>query len=277
MGCQASKLSCRESARPCQDDKPDFEHVPDFLQVDDAQHIVSSVVLGEDPSSIHFATRQKAIRFVLVINGRVVTLTQDFFRQSAEYNDFSGGYNRHYTLIKEDLFDGPLGDVVLKFAAYYNIPEKTVILAQIQKSVFNGEARQSRVSVTGQGIHTDGADRAVIVGLHRGSNVVGACNQFHAELDGSQPLCEPIALGDGECIFFKDNQIYHYVSPATVESNDGHPSCPKCSRTILIMHAPAEMFLDGTVNEANKLGAKDSPRQLRLSDQSPQNVGDPAS
>ena len=63
------------------------------------------MVLSDDPSSKHFARREKAIRFATIINGRVQTFTQNYFLQDVEYNDFSGGYRRYYALINEELFE----------------------------------------------------------------------------------------------------------------------------------------------------------------------------
>eukprot|EP00415_Alexandrium_ostenfeldii_P000912 UN0912 len=152
--------------------------------------------------------------------------------------------------------------MVLKFAAYYKIPDKTVILAQIQSTILNAVYHDDRrLSITGQGIHSDGSDRAVIVGLRRGANV-GASNQFHAKLDGSEPLCEPISLGDGECIFFKDNTVFHYVTPGATKS-ECSSGCDEGARTILLMHAPAEMYLSGQTNRNGKEGVKASSVQLR--------------
>ena len=70
--------------------------------------------------------------------------------------------------------------------------------------------------MTGQGIHTDGADRAMLVCLHRGDKIEGAENVFHASLDGMEPLCEELPLQNREGLYFKDNSLYHTVTRAAV-------------------------------------------------------------
>eukprot|EP00438_Fugacium_kawagutii_P004445 Skav232368 [mRNA] locus=scaffold1077:2399:2962:+ [translate_table: standard] len=139
------------------DGLPLFEHVQEALSEEERKQILQNVVLSEDPSSKHFAKREKAIRFATIINGRVQTFTQNYFLQDVDYNDFSGGYRRYYGLINDELFepDAPIAKVVLNFAKYYGIPEKPAILVQIQTNIFDQAEykKKSRASVTGQGIH----------------------------------------------------------------------------------------------------------------------------
>lgn len=245
------------------DGKPMFEHILDVMSDAERQHILENIVLSDDPSSKHFAKRHKAIRFVTIINGRVQTFTQNYFLQDVEYNDFSGGLRRYYGLINEDLFEpgAPVAKVVLNFAEYYGIPEKTAILIQIQTSYFDKkEYAKTRASVTGQGIHTDGADRAMLVCLHRGDKLEGAENLFHASLDGTEPLCEELPLQNREGLYFKDNSIYHTVTRAQVGK---YQNLEQVSRTMMIMHAPAEIYMQGLPNPNNTLGANESDVKLR--------------
>ena len=243
------------------DGRPKFEHIPEALSEKEKQHIMQNIVLSDDPSSKHFAKREKAIRFATIINGRVQTFTQNYFLQDLDYNDFSGGYRRYYGLINEELFEpgAAVSKVVLKFAKYYGIPEKTAILVQIQTNYF--DYSKTRASVTGQGIHTDGADRALLVCLHRGEKLEGAENVFHASLDGSEPLSEEIPLKQREGIYFKDNSLYHTVTRARV--NDKHCKKDEASRTMMIMHAPAEIYMQGLSNPNNNLGANEADVKLR--------------
>lgn len=242
------------------DGKPMFEHILDVMSDAERQHILENTVLSEDPSSKHFAKRHKAIRFATIINGRVQTFTQNYFLQDVEYNDFSGGLRRYYGLINEDLFEpgAPVAKVVLNFAKYYGIPEKTAILIQIQTSYF--DQTKTRASVTGQGIHTDGADRAMLVCLHRGDKLEGAENVFHASLDGTEPLCEELPLQNREGLYFKDNSLYHTVTRAAAGK---YQNLEQVSRTMMIMHAPAEIYMQGLPNPNNTLGANESDVKLR--------------
>jgi len=245
------------------DGKSMFEHILDIMSDAERQHILENTVLSEDPSSKHFAKRHKAIRFATIINGRVQTFTQNYFLQDVEYNDFSGGLRRYYGLINEDLFEpgAPIAKVVLNFAKYYGIPEKTAILIQIQTSYFDKkEYAKTRASVTGQGIHTDGADRAMLVCLHRGDKLEGAKNVFHASLDGTEPLCEELPLQNREGLYFKDNSLYHTVTRAAVGK---YQNLEQVSRTMMIVHAPAEIYMQGLPNPNNTLGANESDVKLR--------------
>jgi len=127
----------------------------------------------------------------------------------------------------------------------------------------------TRETITGQGIHTDGADRAILICLHRGQHVEGALNQFHKALDGSMPLCEPKALGLGEAVAFKDNEIYHYVTPGNksrVKENEQEDA----TRTIILMHSPADAYMRGLPNESNLLGA--NPFSVKLRDEAENQV-----
>lgn len=255
--------------------KPVFEHVKGFLS-EDARQLLCGAELGPDPSSAQFADRQKAIRFIMVIEGQVYALSRDYFIQSSEYNDFSGGYKRKYKLLSEELVEGPLADIVLRFAAYYGILDRAIILIQVQTSAVTVDlptqgALTRYHSITGQGIHTDGSDRAMIVCLHRGDKVHGAYNQFHANLDGTEPLCDPFILQQGEAVYFKDNELYHHVSrgfKVDTETNlesTGHQVRlgSDCARKVLLLHWPAECHLNGTTNPANDLGRTDANVKLR--------------
>eukprot|EP00927_Polykrikos_kofoidii_P049676 TRINITY_DN43703_c0_g1_i1.p1 TRINITY_DN43703_c0_g1~~TRINITY_DN43703_c0_g1_i1.p1 ORF type:complete len:335 (+),score=23.33 TRINITY_DN43703_c0_g1_i1:134-1138(+) len=276
---------------------PSFEHMRSFVPEKERLEMVKCLprVLGYDASSEHFAQREKAIRFITIIQGKAMAFTQNYFVQNADYNDFSGGYRRTYDLIPDEWVveeNGPVGKMCVQFAEYYKIPEKTVILAQIQTSWIpekQSASHESFASITGQGIHTDGADRACIVCLHRGARIEGAGNQFHAALDGSAPLCEPLILENGDACYFKDNEIYHYVTRGTVkrsgcssveknqiagsDADDGSISFGESSnahdraRTILIMHAPAELYMIGTGNHRNTLGTRVSVVKLRSGSQ----------
>ena len=219
---------------------PSFEHIKNFVSESDRQRILDSLprTLGHDPSCEFFAHRLKAIRFVTIINGHIVPFSQNYFMQNERYNNFRGGDKQYYNLLPDDMLtDDPMGDqgpycrIIKRFANYYNIQEKTTILIQVQTSTIakktkekqirkhsdgddqSDQSDQSAESITGQGIHSDGADRAALVCLHRGSSIIGAQNQFHAQLDGSKPLSEFITLENSDGCVFKDNDIFHYVSP----------------------------------------------------------------
>jgi len=229
-----------------------------LLTQEAAAEVLRAVPLGTDPSSKHFAARLKSIRFVTVIGGNVKCFTQDYFAQHAGYNDFSGGYARHYTLIPDEILAGPLADVILGFTKHFDLPEKTCLLVQIQETTL--VKRSNRESVTGQGIHSDGTDAAAIICLHRGRGVSGVRNQFHGKLDGSQALCEPTVLETGDAAIFRDNAIYHLVTPGVCAPTD---DADDSKRTIMLIHSPAEHLMNGTANGGNTLGTNASSIKLR--------------
>ena len=101
------------------------------------------------------------------------------------------------------------------------------------------------MSVTGQGIHTDGANLAALLCIHR-QNVKGALNTFHDNLLGSQPLCEPTVLEPGKIAYFKDNSLYHhgvFTLPLTPHLTAHHTLPPphhlatQCRRLFLTIQA----------------------------------------
>jgi hypothetical protein len=225
--------------------------------------------LGDDPTSSFFISRKKAIAFVLVFDNMVFSLEQSYFNQHQDYNDFSGGFRRHYSKIPDDFIQTHLLQSILRFKEFYGVPDKGIMLIQIQQShidaIHQAEASgpksplKKASSITGQGIHTDGHERAMIVCLER-SNVKGALNSFFADLGGKTRLSEEKSLQEGQAVFFKDNSLFHYVSPATHEV----PELP-LDRTVMLMHYPAEDVLTGEKRSANNLGTRKSELKLRNS------------
>ena len=127
------------------------------------------------------------------------------------------------------------------------------MLVQIQTSLVTETANSAisrRSSITGQGIHTDGADVAAIVCIER-DGVEGAENVFYADLQGKVALCDKTLLQPGTAAYFCDNRLYHYVSRADKQEGREEPG----RRTVMILHSPGEMYLSGVANERNELGA----------------------
>ena len=114
-----------------------------------------------------------------------------------------------------------------------------------------------RSSITGQGIHTDGSCCAGLFCIER-YNVNGAMNSFHQNLDGSQQLCQPTSLEPGQAVYFKDDSIYHYVSPAFPQD-----ATQKMQRSVLVMNYPADFALNGSKNQKNSLSGNESSIKLR--------------
>lgn len=233
--------------------------------------------LGEDPSSAHFMLRKKAIVYVMMIDGQVYCLQRNNFHQSQKYNDFSGGYKRYYSTLPENLVQDHLADVIKEFVQTYNLPNYACILLQLQRSLTPGtsfleifhpifgissEKNRNAADITGQGIHTDGADRAGIICIDR-VNVEGAENALYADLEGKDELFSSSVLKEGDALFFKDNSLYHSVS-------DAKPIDPKkdLKRTVVIMHYPGLHYLTGNDNASNLLKRRSSEIKLRDLDSS---------
>ncbi|CAL4124250.1 unnamed protein product [Meganyctiphanes norvegica] len=234
--------------------RPAFKFFSNILKHEDRgviKNYVHNNGLGSDPSSLHFIEREKSIRFIRVENTEFIPLERDYFIQPANYNDFSGGYKRHYKLIPSDLLLGPMYSVISHFIHYHHLPENTTILVQLQSSIIR--ANSTKGDVTGQGIHTDGADDAMLVCVER-DDVIGAENELHAALDGSQPLTKPTVLEAGDGVVFRDNQIFHYVS-------DAKTNVPVTRRTLILMHSPEEG--NGKVNPRNNQGTRKASIRLR--------------
>lgn len=205
-----------------------------------------SGTLGTDPSSEQFANRTKSIAFVLCVEGRWFQINQDYFNQSSEYNDFSGGYKRFYDELPRQFIQSPVTQRLLtNFQTIYSIPDGELILVQVQSNNITPE--EEGKCLTGQGIHSDGADRAMLVCLER-ENVVGAHSSVFEDTDGRRPIIDRVVLEEGNVMFWKDNEIYHYVEPARLENAeyDG-------TRTVMIAHYPAMHYITGNSNPSNTL------------------------
>mmetsp|Transcript_27736 Transcript_27736/g.34292 ORF Transcript_27736/g.34292 Transcript_27736/m.34292 type:complete len:320 (-) Transcript_27736:29-988(-) len=234
--------------------------------------------LGDDSSSEHFLKREKAIAFVKVVKDQVFRLDQNYFIQNSGYNDFSGGYRRFYELIPNDIIEKHVKGIILQFQREYDIPDETVMLIQIQSSIQEVDKslehnedeseeikKQSVVrrrinreqSVTGQGVHTDGANEAALFCIER-TNVDGAKNSFFKDLEGADELVTDRILEEGELVFFRDDQIFHHVSPASQKDTRA-----EMRRSILLIHSPADHFMTGIRNDANNRGSVVSSIKLR--------------
>lgn len=243
---------------------------PNFLG-NDICRAIGSLDLGPDPTSNFFARRTKNIRFVMVYSGHILLLCRNKFKQPDDYNDFSGGYWRTFDLIPDEVCK-MLSPVVLKFVSHFEIPDKTILLMQLQSSDFtclekkSSEKKSSngRLSVTGQGIHSDGHQHAALICIHRGFNISGAVNGFYWDLNGVESVAECI-LQPGDMVLWRDDCIYHHVT--RVETKDRfRTACNICyKRTMLLVHSPADFVFFGEENDVNKLGRRDSAIKLRRS------------
>lgn len=238
-------LSCNGDARKKQWNSPAFI-VPLLSQAESDELIRVGGTLGEDPSSNFFANRTKNIAFVICLNGRWFHVNQNNYNQAQEYNDFSGGYKRFYRQLPSSFIESEVTQSLLNcFQKLHNIPEGQLVLVQIQSSNITKE--EEGKCITGQGIHTDGADCGMLVCLHR-KNICGARSSAYYDVHGTKPVITPTVLEDGDAMFWKDNKIYHYVDPATLTRGT-----EKGIRTVLVALYPAMYLVTGESNVNNTL------------------------
>lgn len=214
--------------------------------------------LGPDPSSTHFTKRAKNIAYVICLEGQWFQIRADYFIQPQEYNDFSGGYKRSYREMPKRFIDcSATQKVLFAFKSAYQIPDKEPVLVQVQTSHVN--PNNAGQCLTGQGIHSDGADRAILVCLDR-YNIMGANNAVYGDLAGRQTIMPPFQLEEGHAMLWHDDKVFHHVAPAQVVD----PKAPG-TRTVLIAHYPATHYLSGRINPNNSLGTNrvETIKQLR--------------
>lgn len=217
------------------------------LTVDEARAVENAAgKLGGDESSVNFASRRKNIAFVIRVSGTWLHVRQNYFNQAEDYNEQTGGYRRYYRELPATFVHQPEVIKLLDaFADKFSVPDGHMSLVQVQTSVIgsNDEGK----CLTGQGIHSDGADVAMIAVLRR-DNVAGACSAVFADPAGNNSLFGPQPLQGGEAVFWQDNAVYHYVEPARRldKSKNGY-------RTVLIAHYPATHYISGKKNVNNTL------------------------
>lgn len=208
--------------------------------------MVAAGQLGSDPTSAHFVSRNKSMGFVLCLGGQWFQITQNFVNQNFDYNDLSGGYKRFYDLFPRTFIEcAETQHVLSEFKRVFGIPEGQLVFVQVQSN--NVSPEDEGRCLTGQGIHCDGADCAMIVCLDR-KNVVGARNSLYKDTDGDEPILDRHLLEVGSSLSWKDNEVYHYVEPVQLLDKSR-----KGSRTIMILNYPAIHYITGEANTNNTL------------------------
>lgn len=233
--------------------------IPLLSQAGAHELILACGELGPDPSSEYFAERVKNIAYVVCIDDQWYQIRIDYFTQPHQYNDFSGGYRRYYKEMPQEFLECEATQKILfAFKSINNIPDKEPILVQVQTSHVNSSTQDK--CLTGQGIHSDGADRAMLVCLAR-ENITGARNAIYADLEGDRALINPFLLEEGHALMWHDNKVFHHVEPAQVINPQ-----VSATRTVLIAHYPATHYMSGRINPNNSLGTKPVENSKRLRD-----------
>lgn len=210
-----------------------------------AELVRLSQPLGPDPS---VQSRTKSTCYVMLDNtGTFRRLSQNYFIQSKSYNGnpLQGGNRRYYELLSEEVItSAPMVKLLEMHKRKFNHKPGTIMLIQIQTT----HEERKNGDVTEQGIHTDGADEAALVCLER-KNASGACTEVYEDIRGERPLLQDKILRPGDALWFRDNQVYHNVTPISPKD----PSEGPALRTMLLMHTDAAYLMDGLENKNNDL------------------------
>ncbi|KAL7569796.1 hypothetical protein ACA910_008810 [Epithemia clementina (nom. ined.)] len=203
--------------------------------------------LGPDPGSgTIFIKRQRNLIFVLRAGNRWLLVQQNFLNVARDYNRSMGGYRRYFRGMPETFLEDPdVLKLLNKFAEFYGIPDGQIMLLFIQTYVVTHE--NEGMCTTGQGIHCDGVDVCMMSVLRR-DNIAGARNAAFDDIYGKRVRLEPQVLQPGECLFWRDNRVYHDVEPARLMD----PSKPGY-RTVLVIGYPGIHQVIGIRNPNNTL------------------------
>ena len=209
--------------------------------------------LGPDPG---VSSRTKSICFLMLGNdGKFRKLAQNSFNQPKLYNNNEklAGFKRYFNRLSDECTEsGPMIKVLEFYKDHFKITPGSTVLAQIQES----RVEEKVDCITEQGIHSDGADNAMIICLKR-KNVKGASNELFYDIDGRYPLMKPTTLTPGDAVIWRDNEVYHNVTPMMPENPDKGPGL----RTVLLLHANSNYLLDGLKNPTNDLVLTNTKRK----------------
>ena len=257
-----------------------FEKAPLTLgALKELQHY-SQNHLQLDTSPGNFIQRNKAIAFVQVRKDNssagddvkvIHRLDQNYFIQPTKYNPTSsGGTERFYDLIPKSLLNEAIKPIILAYQQKFNIADGTTMGVHLQSSIIDpmekrnkkmrmeekvkhtSDLQEDESSVTGQGVHTDGVCHQMILCIER-TNVEGAKNSFYKDLHGKHPIGKERVLEEGNLVYFRDNVVFHYVSPAFPKDTD-----QVMRRTVMIIGSPVDHEVMGDVNDENSVDHRDS-------------------
>ncbi|KAL7569798.1 hypothetical protein ACA910_008812 [Epithemia clementina (nom. ined.)] len=216
---------------------------------EDEAHAVEAAAgeLGPDPSSgTIFIERRRNLAFVLRAEKRWLLLQQNFLNVARDYNRTMGGCRRYFRGMPETFLEDPVVLKLLnKFADVYGVPDGQIMLLFIQTSVVTPE--NVGMCTTGEGIHCDGVDVCMMSVLRR-DNIAGAGNAAFDDIHGERARFGPKVLQPGECLFWRDNRVYHYVEPTRLV-DQSKPGC----RTVLVIGYPGIHQVLGIRNPNNTL------------------------
>lgn len=207
-----------------------FSYCPNFISSDECREIMDSVgeLSTKNNGEVELQNdvpRSKKIAYVINFkqeNGENTydILSQSHLKQNVTYNDFNGGYNRYYERIPESYLEtSGMKKILDKHYATFKLPNKTVTLCSIQKSVFTNAVIDKQI--TGQGLHTDGNKYASIINVELENMIQTPVNEFWSILERTEEhgitkdtvtLHKRVNMKVGDFISFRDDQMYHSIN-----------------------------------------------------------------
>jgi histidine decarboxylase len=151
--------------------------------------------------------------------------------QPTAFNPVHGDLVRQYAAIPTQLIESaPFRALLAAFAAQFDAPRDDVILAQLQR-ITCCDAALGHPAI--EGYHQDGNRYAAIVCVAR-ENIAGATTRLaHDKHGGASSICYERVLQPGDALFFRDDQVFHYTTPISV--NGGRHGF----RDVIILSGPA--------------------------------------
>lgn len=223
--------------------------------------IESGGILGKDSTCTSFTKRTKNLCYVLSIGEMWYQLDLNYVAQDNSYNTLSGGNKRYHGVFPTSFVkNSAVRKLLNEFKKHFKIPDERLVLLQLQTSHIGKDMD----CLTGQGIHTDGHDSAMVACLQVDKGVKGARSAIFSDSDGQNMILGPIALKEGQVMFFNDNKVYHYVEPAWDAQemknknivDDKHISISETKkRTVVLAHYPAYFSPTGERNPNNILSS----------------------
>lgn len=173
-----------------------------------------------------------------------------FLVGNAAYKHVQGGDAgpRHYEIFSQELRESrAMAHLVAKFRELAgDIPPDSAILVQAQRTEYVD--KRIPLDITYEGVHSGGGKYAMFFTYLR-RKTAGAENSLHQNEAFESVFWGPEAIEENSYLFFRDEEMYHHVTPPVFEDDSG-------ARGIYVLHWPAEPYR----TEGNVLRHEDGKR-----------------
>ena len=173
-----------------------------------------------------------------------------FLVGNAAYKYVQGGDagSRHYAIFSRELRESrAMARLVGKFRELSGqIPADSPILVQAQRTEYVD--KRVPLDITYEGVHSGGGKYAMFFTYLR-RKTKGAENSLHENEAFESVFWGPEAIEENSYVFFRDEDMYHHVTPPVFEDDSG-------ARGIYVLHWPAEPYR----TEGNVLRHEDGRR-----------------